>query len=685
MPRRFLLICAISSIASAASPLAATNLRTEYLSSSSALEPVLINSVLPRFSWEPQHTDRGVVQSQYHITVTRTTPPSSVVWDSGVVNSSATSQVAYSGTALEADTVYTWNVVWVDGAGSSAPASESASFATGPGDDAAWNAAGAQWIGCSGSIGNQLRLEFPTLPPSAGATIAQARLYVSGLGWHISFLNGERLGKSVLEPAFTNLRERVLFVAHDVTRLLSTSSTGNAFAAYLGHGWPEILAPWGPNNGTGVPPWNGSTTRATAGAAAARVLPTRESMISLTQAELDSLIADGYGHGHTGYEQRLRAWLSIRWSDGSSSSMVTSAAAMGGRREGAAAGEWQCGMGSLVSDDLYAGCTIDARLETDGWLLPGYNYSTGSWATAVRIAEPGGKMVPASFPAVEIVNLLAPRSMWASGPSSFVFDMAQNFAGGVRLSLPGPTPRGVTIVVRHAEAILHPPYGPRNGSLYYGNLRSAEATDTYITRGSADGETFEPMFTWHGFRYVEVTGLPFVPSLTGVVTGINFRSAVPSVGSIAFPASASVLDQLQHAVFWGQASNLMGNPSDCPQRDERLGWTGDSALTNEESAWNFDMSAFYTHWADTIADSLLVNNVDRTFKYGGLPETIPDITGGYDADASWSSVWPSTVHTLWKAYADTRAAAAFWPGLLAYVNHTSSSWGSGAKVFATWG
>ena len=124
-----------------------------------------------------------------------------------------------------------------------------------------------------------------------------------------------------------------------------------------------------------------------------------------------------------------------------------------------------------------------------------------------------------------------------------------------------------------------------------------------------------------------------------------------------------------------------------PQRDERLGWTGDSALTSEECALNYDVAAFLSHWADTIDDSLTRNAADPTFKEGGLPETIPDVTGGYDADASWSSVYPTTLHTLWKAYGDAAPAARYWPGLMAFVNHTVSGMKGGniTGIFHTWG
>lgn len=177
---------------------------------------------------------------------------------------------------------------------------------------------------------------------------------------------------------------------------------------------------------------------------------------------------------------------------------------------------------------------------------------------------------------------------------------------------------------------------------------------------------------------MHVSGLPAPPTQEGVITGLNYRSAVATTGTLTFPASANVLNQLQHAIQWGQASNLMGNPSDCPQRDERLGWTGDSALSSEESALNYDMAAFLAHWADSIDDSLSRNSADPTFKDGGLPETIPDVTGGYDADASWSSVWPSTLYTLWKAYGNAAPAARYWPNVMAYVNHTVTGFKTGS-------
>ena len=257
--------------------------------------------------------------------------------------------------------------------------------------------------------------------------------------------------------------------------------------------FPSTLFESGPNNGTGAPPWNGSTTAALAGETHG---PSRADMLSLSQADLDQLIAGGFGHGHTGYERRLRMWLSIRWTDGSTTSVVSSAANMGaGSKAGSAApAGWQCGSGSLVAADLYGGCEVDARLETLGWTDVGYDYATvrakakksacirsgtlllcsdatthsvlhplpslqGGWADAVRIAAPGGSMAPAVFPPVRIVNELEPRAMWESPNGSYVFDLGQNFAGGVRLSLPGPTTAGTKIIVRHAEAVMHPPYG----------------------------------------------------------------------------------------------------------------------------------------------------------------------------------------------------------------------------------
>ena len=687
------LILLVSAPFSFAAPLAARNLRTFFLT-----DPPLVHVPTyqaPLFSWEPQSTSRGATQSAYELSVY--TSSGALFWGSGRVASSSASSVPYGGPPLPLDAAFAWAVVWVDSEGAPSPPSPNATFGTPPGDSASWDAAGAEWIGCPTAAANQLRVEFPLPPPSPGATIARARLYISGLGFHLAYLNGERLGRAVLEPAFTNLRVRVLYVAHEVGHLLAPGGgASNALAVMVGSGWPDVLAPWGPNNGTGAPPWNGSATAAAVGATGG---PSRGDMAALSEEDLTALIAAGYGHGHTGYEKRVRAWLSVAWSDGSKTAVVTRAAAMGGARAAAsgggggggaappAPGAWACGAGALLSADLYGGCAYDARLETAGWLSPGYDYASGAWTAAVRKAEPGGAMAPAVFPGVEVVAELAPLAMWEAEPGAFVFDLGQNFAGGVRLRIPGPTAPGVTVVVRHAEAVLHPPYGPQNGSLYYGNLRSAEATDTYTTRGSADGEAFEPFFTWHGFRYVHVSGLPTPPTQEGVVVGLHYRTAAPTTGALSFPASANVLNQLQHAIQWGQASNLMGNPSDGPQRDERLGWTGDSALTSEECALNFDVAAFLSHWADTIDDSLTRNAADPTFKEGGLPETIPDVTGGYDADASWSSVYPTTLHTLWKAYGDAAPAARYWPGLMAFVNHTVSGMKGGniSGIFHTWG
>jgi alpha-L-rhamnosidase len=658
-------------------------------------DPIALNTASPAFSWVPTHTDRGSVSTAYQVQV-NSTLTGATVWDSGKVTSASTVAVVYGGSPLDSDASYTWAVTWWDGQGQQAPWSAPASFGTGWLDATAWATAGSQWIGCpaQGSTNltdgmNQLRAEFTLTPPSSGATVTQARLYVSGLGWHIAYLNGQRLGTAVLEPAFTTLPQRVLYATHDVTGLVTIASGAtNVFAAFLGRGWPDVYAPWS-DGGNGIPYWNGST----AGEVSSPADPFwREKLMDVTDEDIlamkERVKERRLGHAHTGYQRRLRLVLSVRWSDGTNSAFVSSATGMGATKGSTAAATWMCGAGALLNDDLYGGCTYDARAETVGWFASGYTFNTGTWAPAVRIADPGGAMVATDFPQVEVVNELEPRAMWESTPGTYVFDFAQNFAGIVRMVLPAPTTAGVTISIRHAESVLHPPYGPQNGSLYYGNLRTAEATDTYTTAGVTTGaEVFVPMFTWHGFRYIEVSGLPFVPSLTGIFTGLNIRSAVEPAGNIAFPASANVLNQLQHAIVWGQASNLMGNPSDCPQRDERLGWTGDSALSSEETSFNFDSAAFLTHWAATLNDAT-INTVDPTWpgSVGGIPAVVPDVIGGYNQDSAWMSVYPTTIHTIWRSTGDTRVVKQYWPNLLGFVNITTSKFnGDIAKIFNTWG
>ena len=219
--------------------------------------------------------------------------------------------------------------------------------------------------------------------------------------------------------------------------------------------------------------------------------------------------------------------------------------------------------------------------------------------TCSLAADPGGSsgskatMSAQMFYPIDVIAEMTPQSLNEPSPGVFVLDFGQNFQGVVRLTLPAPVPGNLSIRVRHAELLNHPPYGPVDGNLYVGNLRSAAATDYYTTRTTDSGFLIlEPMFTvrihdtatfgtftrlvrpiifltqFHGFRFVEITGLPTPPTLA-TVTGLFLRSALPLIGNTAFPSSAKYLNSIQHAVEWGIGSNLNGVISDCCQRDER--------------------------------------------------------------------------------------------------------------------
>ena len=240
----------------------------------------------------------------------------------------------------------------------------------------------------------------------------------------------------------------------------------------------------------------------------------------------------------------------------------------------------------------------------------------------------------------------------------FVHPIAERFilkfiTGWVRFKI-AYCPAGTRVQFRHAELLQHPPYGPIDGNIYVGNLRSAKATDVYICSGNPDGEEWQPTFTQHGFRYVEVTGLPDdMPPTMEMLTFINVRSAVEQTGTLS--TSDPMFNNVQHNILWGQQTNLMMIPTDCDQRDERLGWTGDSALTSEEALSQFDLGAFFHNWASTRTVQKKTNP-PRIYSREHWSVASAPLGGGDVGGRSSSSVTSRRGSLLLSVSADARSA-----------------------------
>jgi alpha-L-rhamnosidase len=252
------------------------------------------------------------------------------------------------------------------------------------------------------------------------------------------------------------------------------------------------------------------------------------------------------------------------------------------------------------------------------------------------------------MPPVRVCQELKPVSVWASGPGVWVFDFGQNFSGWVRLRVQGPA--GTEIRLRHAE-LVH-----EDGSLNMGPTENAEATDVYVLKGGGL-ETYEPRFTYHGFRYVELTGFPGDPS-SEALEGRFVHTDVETAGT--FSCSNELVNRIHGNILWGQLSNLMSVPTDCPQRDERHGWLGDAHLSAEEAVFNFDMSGFY---AKFLEDIRLSQKED-----GSLPDVAPPyLSSLYPADPAWSAAYATLSWLHYEHYEDRRVLARHYPNLRKYV------------------
>jgi alpha-L-rhamnosidase len=285
------------------------------------------------------------------------------------------------------------------------------------------------------------------------------------------------------------------------------------------------------------------------------------------------------------------------------------------------------------------GETYDARLELGRWSEPGYD--DRDWHS-IRVSppEPLPELNPRTGPPVRRISEIEPvtKNVLTFGSKPYhIFDMGQNFAGRVRIKVRAA--KGSMIRVLFAE-MLNP-----NGSMYIENLRGARATDYYICKGEGE-EVWEPRFTFHGFRYVELSG--FTPDETGTVTGIVLHSDMPRTG--VFRCSHPLLNQLQHNITWGQKSNFLEVPTDCPQRDERLGWTGDAQVFCRTASFNMDVKPFFHKWMRDARDAQTPE--------GGIPAVIPHknfLDGGpaTDGGPAWADAVVICPWTIYLCYGDT--------------------------------
>lgn len=373
-------------------------------------------------------------------------------------------------------------------------------------------------------------------------------------------------------------------------------------------------------------------------------------------------VGNGWYRGHLGwtggqafYGDRLAAIAELRVSfeDGHEMLVGTDSA-------------WRTSTGVTIEDDLYDGQQMDARLARPGWDSPGFDDS--GWAHAQEIDADTTQLVASSTPPVRRLRELAPTSISLSPTGRAIVDFGENIVGWVRLAVTGPA--GTRVTVRHAEVLVH-------GELATEPLRGARATDVYTLSGGTD--EFEPTFTFHGFRYAEIDGWPGGPDalvsadptevgITAVVIGSDLRR----IGH--FSCSDPDLNHLHENVVRSMQGNFVALPTDCPQRDERLGWTGDIAVFAPTAAFLFHSQEFLADWLRDLAleqralDGAVPYVVPDVLKYMGMPKELEP----FNTTAIWGDAAAWVPWALWEAYGDPSVLREAYPSMAAHARRIRS-------------
>jgi len=539
-----------------------------------------------RFSWLLEGTGTDGLQSGFQIQafLNELWCPSAetLFWDSGRVASGDCAGIGYDGPALSRGHRYVWQVrVW-DASGVASNWSAPAWFEVELDPATGWH---GSWIG--------LARERETATPPTGAGP------VDSVGTALTPAPYLRRVFSVDKPV-ASARLHVTALGLYEARL-NGQRVGDAF---LSPGWTDY---------------------------AKRVLYQTYDVTSLlTPGEnvLGAIIADGWYAGYVGFDPKragalygtmpeLLAQLVITFDDGSQEWVVTDE-------------HWTVRTAAIRHADLLMGEKHDLRLEPHGWDNPGFD-DTGWLAVRCRdrdsvrlVADPG--------PPIRVAETIRPAQISRYASGRYVVDFGQNLTGWVRLRADAPA--GATIRIRHAEVL------DGEGSLYTANLRTARQADEFVLDGRPT--VVEPRFTLHGFRYAEVTGYPGDLEPADILACVA-HSDIKSAGS--FSSSSNWLDQLFRAIDWGQRGNFISIPTDCPQRDERIGWLGDAQIFARTACYNRDVAAFFDKWLDDVTDAQLPS--------GAFTDVAPPLTLTGAAAPAWGDAGVIVPWTVWKMYGDT--------------------------------
>lgn len=595
----------------------AIKLKCEYFTN-----PLGIDEPFPRLSWQICQAGRGAFQSAYRIFVSLSPLEAASgrgeIWDSGKIASTQCTSIEYRGLPLKSRTRYYWSVLLYDAEGSCGVLSETAWFETALMSMDEWQGC---WIGmpCVGPS-QLIRREF-TLEKE----IESARVYVAGLGYYELYLNGLKQGVNVLDPGYTNYSERVFYVTYDVTEALVKGE--NCIGVMLGMGW----------------------------------------------------------HKHPEFILQMY----VVYADGSEFSLCTQPVS------------WDMFTGPITYNNIYSGEHYDYRFEVEGWCRvnpdiikehprkgwevyanfmpwpgseedPEYSDTLHKSYYCLEAEAPGGKLQAQPIEPIRVVERLKAQKITSPKEGIYVIDFGQNISGWASMKIEGV--KDQFVMIGYSE-ILH-----EDGTINQDYLKAAEnygssiamQTDVYRLKGGF--QSFEAHFTYHGFRYIQVTGLLREPDMD-MFEACVVRSSVEGIGR--FECGNQLINKIQENILWGEQTNLHSIPTDCPQRDERMGWLNDMTARYEEAVYNFNMVHIYEKWAQDITDA-------QEPISGAIPDTAPLKRGQRPADPCVAS-YLLVSKGIYDHYANRRSLQRQYNGMKKWTDFLYRQSRGGILEYSYWG